>query len=80
MNLFLDVLERVGLAFGVAFLGSLTASPVFDNLGVGAGDALKVAVFAGLFQAAIVILALLQSRQSGGSITGAVEVKPDSPA
>ena len=35
MNLFIDVLERVGLAFTVAFVGALTASPIFDNLGLG---------------------------------------------
>ena len=77
MNAIIDLLERVFWAFAAAFFGSLVASPVFSNLGLGWQDALKVALFTGGAQAIIVLSAYAKSQDSGGSVTGVVEVKPD---
>lgn len=77
MNAFIDLAERVFWAFAAAFFGSLVASPVFSNLGIGWQDALKIALAAGGAQAVIVLAAYAKDKDSGGSVTGVVEVKPD---
>lgn len=82
MNAFLDMLERVFWTFVQTFIGVLIASPVFDNLGVGYQDALKIGLFAGLAAVAKVVLAYALSKSSGGSSLPAstVEVQPDTHA
>ena len=42
----LDALERIFWTSLQAFTGALLASPVFDSLGIGWQDALKIAAFA----------------------------------
>lgn len=81
MNLFLDAAERIFWTFVQAFLAVLVASPVFNELGLGWVEALKVALFAGLLAALKVVLAIAIDRTSGGQLapTGSVEVKPDTP-
>ena len=42
----LDAAERIFWTAVTAFFGVLAASPIFDNLGIGWQDALKIAAFA----------------------------------
>lgn len=77
MNAALDLGERIFWAFTAAFVGALVASPVFDNLGIGWQDALKVAATTAVLRALVVFLAFAQNKDSGGAVIPAVEVKPD---
>lgn len=80
MNLFLDAAERIFWTFVQAFLAVLVVSPVFDNLGLGWEEALKVAAFAGLLSALKVVLAIAADKTSGGQLkpgAATVEVKPE---
>lgn len=82
MNLFLDAAERIFWTFVQAFLAVLVVSPVFDNLGLGWEEALKVAGAAGILSALKVVLAIAADRSSGGQLlpgNETVEVKPDTP-
>lgn len=80
MNAALDLGERIFWAFTAAFVGSLVASPIFDNLGLGWQDALKVAATTAALRALVVFLAFAQNKDSGGAVIPVVEVKPDPPA
>lgn len=82
MNAFLDMLERTFWSFAATFGGTLLASPVFSNLGVGWQDALKLSVFVSGATALKVVVAYAANKESGGQlIPGAatVEVVEDSP-
>jgi ABC-type uncharacterized transport system permease subunit len=81
MNLVKDAAERIFWTFVQAFLGVLVVSPVFDNLGLGWEEALKVGVAAGVLAAAKVLLAIAVDQTSGGQLApgASVEVKPDTP-
>ena len=80
MNAALDLGERIFWAFTAAFVGSLVASPIFDDLGLGWESALKIAAATAVLRALVVFLAYAQNKDSGGAVIPAVEVKPDSPA
>lgn len=58
----LDAIERIVWTFIQAFLAALLASPVFDSLGLGWQDALKIALFAGLLSAGKTMLAIAATR------------------
>jgi len=75
----LDAVERVFWTAVTAFFGVLAASPVFDNLGVGWEDALKLAGFAALASVIKQILAIAAT-QNGTPQLGVTtyENKPDS--
>jgi uncharacterized membrane protein YeaQ/YmgE (transglycosylase-associated protein family) len=80
MNAFLDLGERIFWAFAAAFVGSLVASPVFDDLGIGWQEALQIALASAVLRALVVFLAYAQNKDSGGAVIPSVEVKPDPPA
>lgn len=54
----IDALERIFWTAAQAFFGSLLASPVFANLGIGWQDSLKIAAFITLAAVAKSILAI----------------------
>ncbi|MBA3745248.1 holin [Sporichthya sp.] len=54
----IDAAERIAWTAIQTFVGALLASPVFDSLGIGWQDALKVAGFAALASALKGLLAL----------------------
>lgn len=60
----LDALERMFWSAVQAFFGSLAASPVFTNLGLGWQDALKIASFVTLASLVKNVLALAASRNA----------------
>ncbi len=62
----IDATERIAWTAIQAFIATLLASPVFDDLGLGWQDALKVALFAALASVAKNLLAL----QIGSDNTG----------
>ncbi len=62
----IDAAERIVWTAIQAFIATLLASPVFDDLGLGWQDALKVALFAALASVAKNLLAL----QIGNDNTG----------
>lgn len=64
----IDALERIVWTAIQAFLATLIASPVFDNLGLGWKDALKVAGFAALLSVAKNILALQIGEDNTGQL------------
>lgn len=60
----LDALERVFWTSVQAFCGALLASPVFDSLGLGWEDALKIAAAAAAVAALKVIVAIAATHNS----------------
>lgn len=54
----IDAVERIFWTFSQVFGATLLASPVFDNLGLGWQDALKVSAFAAAAAALKAVLAL----------------------
>lgn len=79
MNAALDLGERIFWAFAAAFVGSLVASPIFNDLGIGWQEALQIALSAAVLRALVVFLAFAQSKDSGGAVIPVVELKPDPP-
>ena len=77
-NTVLDVAERVFWTAVVAFLGPLVASPIFDNLGLGWQDALKVSAAATVGTLAKALLAVGVNRTNGAQLgVDSVRVLPD---
>ena len=74
----LDSLERIFWTAVTAFFGVLAASPVFDNLGVGWEDALKLAGFAALASVVKQILAIAATHNGTPQLgVNTYESKPD---
>lgn len=73
----IDALERIVWTAIQAFLATLIASPVFDNLGLGWKDALKVAGFAALLSVAKNILALQIGEDNTGQLGADTYVNKD---
>jgi hypothetical protein len=74
-----DAAERIFWTAVTAFFGVLAASPVFDNLGIGWQDALKLAGFAALASVIKQVLAIAAT-QNGTPQLGVTtyENSPDS--
>lgn len=64
----IDAAERITWTAVQAFVATLLASPVFDNLGLGWQDALKVAAFAALASVAKNVLALKVGNDNTGQL------------
>lgn len=74
----LDALERIFWTAVTSFFGALAASPVFDSLGVGWQDALKVAGFAALASVVKQILAIAATHNGTPQLgVDTYEPKPD---
>lgn len=81
MNAFLDVAERTFWTVVAAVLGSLVSGAVFDNLGIGWQDSVKIALFVGLGTLVKALLAISLDRSNGAQLgVHTVELKPDPPA
>jgi hypothetical protein len=76
----IDAAERIAWTAIQAFIGTLLASPVFDNLGLGWQDALKVAAFAALASVAKNILALQVGNDNTGQLGADTYVNVEPPA
>lgn len=75
---FLDAAERVFWTAVQAFLGTLVASGIFDNLGLSWVDALKVAGMAALASVVKVVLAIAATHNSTPQL--GVETYENNPA
>ncbi len=78
-SIFLDTAERVFWTAVQAFLATLVVSPVFDNLGLGWQDALKVALFAAAAALAKSLLAIAATH-NGTPQLGVETYEPKPPA
>lgn len=74
-----DALERIFWTAVTAFFGVLAASPVFDNIGIGWQDALKLAGFAALASVVKQVLAIAATQNSTPQLgVNTYDNKPDS--
>lgn len=73
----IDAVERIVWTAIQAFLATLIASPVFDNLGLGWQEALKVAAFAALLSVAKNIIALNVGNDNTGQLGADTYVNQD---
>lgn len=74
-----DVAERIIWTAVQTFLGSMLASPFFDNLGLGWQDSLKIAGFAALGSLVKNILAINVGGESPQLGTETYEYAPNQP-
>jgi hypothetical protein len=73
----LDAVERLVWTAVQSFLATIIASPVFDSLGLGWQDALKVAGFAALLSVAKSILAIAATQNGTAQLgVNTYEVSP----
>lgn len=64
----LDGLERIFWTAIQAFFGALLASPIFDQLGLGWQDSLKIALAATAVAVIKVLLAIASSQNNGAQL------------